>query len=56
MDVGAGDLGAEKIERVERWQSSNTCGESAESLDGAKAIGVEDVVNVIAEVGADGVG
>ena len=55
MGTGAG-LDVEEVEFRERWKRADGGGEGAEELDGAEAVGVEGVVDVAGEIGADGVG
>ncbi len=44
------------MQRGKRWQNANLCSKSSEEGDGAEAVGVEGVVDVVAEIGADGAG
>ena len=55
MGTGAG-LDAEQIEFGERWKRADGGSEGAEELDGAEAVGIEGVVDVVGEIGADGGG
>lgn len=47
---------AEEIEGGERRECADACCEGAEELDGKEAVGVQGVVNIAGEVGADGFG
>ena len=46
--------GLEKVEGGEGWEEVDLCGQGAEELDGTEAVGVQGVVDVAGEVGADG--
>ena len=57
MDVGAGaELGVEQMQRGEWWKGADAGGKGAEELDGAEAVGIQSVVDVLCEIGADGLG
>jgi hypothetical protein len=49
-------LGSQEVERGEGWEDVDLRGQGAEEFYGAEAVGVEGVVDVVAEVAADGVG
>ena len=54
--MGSGGLAGQEVEAVEGWKGPDACGEAAEEFDGAEAVGVEGVVDVVGQIGADRVG
>src|SRR5579875_3857365 len=56
LEPGTYNRFSQEVQGRQGWQAAELAGEAAEVLDGADAVGVERVVDVAGEIGADDIG